>query len=431
MCPSILLVDDEATFLDSVGRMLRMEGYDDFCPVGDPTRVPDLLAERSFDVAFLDVTMPGLGGIELLEIIKQRSPLTECVMVTAHDSVPLVISAMKLGAYDYLVKPIKPDDLSHALVRALEHKELLEAQRRQRELERQIAEAESERKRMLLAEAEKREEVLRRLEVANRELRETQAQLVQSEKIAALGQLVAGISHEMNTPLGAIKSTSETIASALGRLRALLGGDDFPGAGEGNRELGRLLRALESAATVVESGSDRIAGIVHRLQSFARLDEAEYKQVDVRQGIEDALALLHNQLTGSIRVVKDFHGVSLISCCPRQLNHVFLNLLLNARQAITGAGEIRVATRTEADRVKVSIQDSGEGIPAEHLDRIFDPGFTTRGVGVGAGLGLAICFRIVKKHGGEIQVQSAVGQGTTVTVTLPLRPALAPAPPLR
>jgi len=422
VCPSILVVDDEATFLDSVGRMLRIEGYDDCCPVADPTRVPDLLADRSFDVAFLDVTMPGLGGIELLEIIKQRSPQTECVMVTAHDSVPLVIRAMKLGAYDYLVKPITPDDLSHALVRALEHKELLEAQQRQLQLERQVAEAEDERKRTLLAEAERREEVLRRLEVANRELREAQAQLVQSEKIAALGQLVAGISHEMNTPLGAIKSTSETIASALCRLHALLD-RDFPGAREDNRELARLLRALGSAATVVESGSDRIAGIVHRLQSFARLDEAEFKQVDVREVIEDALALLQSQLTDAVRVVKDFRGGPLISCCPRQLNHLFLNLLLNAWQAIRGTGEIRVATGTEADLVKVSIQDSGEGIPAEHLDRIFDPGFTTRGVGVGAGLGLAICHRIVKKHGGVIQVQSIVGQGTTVTVTLPSRPA--------
>jgi DNA-binding NtrC family response regulator len=127
MNPSILVVDDETTFLDSVVRMLRLEGYDDVTPIAVPTDVEGLLAERSFDAAFLDITMPGMDGIEVLKLIKEHSPATECVMVTANESVPLVIRAVRAGAYDYLVKPITPDQMAHALRRALERKRLIES----------------------------------------------------------------------------------------------------------------------------------------------------------------------------------------------------------------------------------------------------------------------------------------------------------------
>ncbi len=385
MSASILVVDDERAFLDSVVRMLRIEGFEEFEAQDDPTRVPALLGERAFDVAFLDVTMPGLGGMELLQIIKEKSPRTECVMVTAHESVPLVIQAMKAGAYDYLVKPVTPDQLTHTLNRALEHAHLL------------------------------------------RELRQTQAQLVQSEKVASLGQLVAGIAHEINTPLGAVCSASETTALAVEKLRATLD-RDFPGARQDNRRLRRALRALDEAGQIITRGSERVSEVVSRLQAFARLDEAEVKPMALREGLETALALLQHLVPERVTVVTDYGPTPQIVCNPRQLNQVFYNLLLNACQAMDGPGEIRVTTATSGDRVIVIIRDDGSGIPQGNLSRIFDPGFTTRGVGVGAGLGLATCYRIVRDHGGEITLTSEPGVGTTVTLMLPVRHATSTPP---
>ena len=417
---SILVVDDERAFLDSVVRMLRMEGFEEFTPVEDSTEVPDLLTRQTFDVAFLDLTMPGIGGMELLEIIKERSPRTECVMVTAHESVPLVIKAMKLGAYDYLVKPVTPEQMTHSLHRALEHARLLRAHARQQELERKVQEAEDAQKELMLQEARKREVVLHKLEKAHRELQQTQAKLVQSEKMAALGQLVAGIAHEINTPLGAICSTSETMGRALRKLRAALE-RDYPEACQDNRRLRVSLRAIEDSGRVIASGSERVAEVVTRLRAFARLDEAELKPMAIHEGIEAALALLQHQIPDDVTVTTDFGDLPRIVCNPRQLNQVFYNLLLNARQAINGPGLIQVATATSEDRVLIVFRDDGAGIPVENLTRIFDPGFTTRGVGVGAGLGLATCYRIIDEHGGEITITSEVGAGTAVTIILPVK----------
>ncbi len=419
MSAAILVVDDERAFLDSVVRMLRIEGFEDFTPVDDSTTVPDLLSDKTFDVAFLDITMPGLDGMELLEIIKERSPRTECVMVTAHDDVPLVIKAIKLGAYDFLVKPVTPEQLNHSLNRALERARLLDAEARQRELERQVQEAEAARKELLLQEAKKREVVLHRLEKAHRKLQLTQAQLVQSEKMAALGQLVAGISHEINTPLGAVLSTSETMGRALRKLRAALE-QDFPGACENNRRLRAALRAMEDSGGVIASGSERVAEVVTRLRAFARLDEAELKPMAIHEGIETALALLAHQIPDDVTVTTDFGATPRVLCNPRQLNQVFYNLLLNARQAISGKGEIAITTATRGDRALIVVRDDGAGIPPDNLARIFDPSFTTRGARVGAGLGLATCYGIVNEHEGEISVTSELGVGTTVTILLPV-----------
>ena len=418
---TILAVDDEQAFLDSVARMLRIEGFTDFTTEPDPTAVAALLEERSFDVAMLDITMPGMDGLELLEIIREQSPQTECIMITAHESVPLVIKAMKVGAYDYLVKPITPEQLHHALSRALEHGVLLKARARQQQLERELQAAEEARKERMLREAAAREEVLHRLERAHAELKAAQAQLVQSEKMAAMGQLVAGIAHEINTPLGAVCSTGETLGRALRKLDAALE-EAHPGARQDSHRLRSALRAMEESARVISSGSERMSDIVTRLRAFARLDEAELKQMDINEGIEAALALLQHQLGGGISVTRDFTELPPVTCNPRQLNQVFYNLLLNAGQAMDGPGEVLITTSAGDEEVRVVIRDDGAGIPPEQLERIFEPGFTTRGHRVGAGLGLATCYNIITEHGGKISITSERGGGTEVAVAVPLVP---------
>jgi PAS domain S-box-containing protein len=274
-------------------------------------------------------------------------------------------------------------------------------------------------------------QVVEDLARANRELREAQAQLVQSEKMASLGMLVAGIAHEINTPVGAIRSMHDTLVRALSKVESTLT-RDHPEVVSENPTLQTALAVVRDANRVIENGALRVTGIVRRLRSFARLDEAELKEVNVHDGLEDTLALIHHELKHGIAVRREYGELPPIRCYPGRLNQVFLNLLNNARQAMNGKGEIVIRTFVRDDRVHVALSDSGPGIRPEHLGRIFDPGFTTKGVGVGTGLGLGICYQIVRDHHGEITVESEPGRGATFTVMLPVRQdawlALPPAP---
>jgi signal transduction histidine kinase len=241
------------------------------------------------------------------------------------------------------------------------------------------------------------------------QLRAAQAQLVQSEKMAALGSLVAGLAHEINTPLGAITSNTDVVLRGLGRLRA-----DVPAGHAG------VLRMLDELLRINAEACRRISGIVTNLRTFARLDEAEWKTADLREGLDSTLTLVEHLHRGRIEIVRDYAAVPPIACHPGQLNQVFMNLLVNAIQAIDGPGTIRVRLAVEGRDLKVEVEDTGSGIAPEHVGRVFDPGFTTKGVGVGTGLGLAICHRIVDAHAGTIGVTSRPGAGSTFTVRLPL-----------
>lgn len=256
------------------------------------------------------------------------------------------------------------------------------------------------------------------LESALRELKETQAALVQSEKMASLGHLVAGVAHEINTPVGSINSNADVTSRALAKVRGRLGAA-VPGLRE-DQELSKALDLLEDVSRVNKTACERIVKIVLSLRSFARLDEAERKSADLIEGIESTLTLLHHELKKRIEVVRDYGPIPNVICSPNQLNQVFMNVLVNAAHAIEGRGTITIRTHSREGGVLVSFTDTGRGIPATVLPRIFDPGFTTKGVGVGSGLGLAICYRILKDHGGRIEVASEPDKGTTFTVFLPV-----------
>jgi signal transduction histidine kinase len=251
------------------------------------------------------------------------------------------------------------------------------------------------------------------MSTTNRE-EELLAELVQSDKMAALGRLVAGVAHEINTPMGAIHSNNDIMNRAVQKIRKLVGPSP-------NKELARVLSIVEEVCHNNELATDRITKIVCRLRNFARLDEADRKKADIHEGIESTLTLLRHQLKNRICIVKEFGEIPEIECLPNQLNQVFMNMLVNAAQAIKDRGTIKVKTWQQGDTVKIAISDTGVGIPHEDLPKIFEPGFTTKGVGVGTGLGLAICYKIVQDHRGTIEVQSS-NKGTTFTITLPLKP---------
>ncbi len=276
-------------------------------------------------------------------------------------------------------------------------------------------EAENALKGLELEEARRREKVLGELSQAHAELQRTQAQLVQQEKMASLGQLVAGVAHEINTPVGAIKSMQDSLARALAKLEQAL-----PESERQEPKIATALKVMHEGQKVLQSGSERVATIVKKLRSFARLDEAELQRAQIHEGIEDTLLLLHHELKHGVAVERDFGSIPSIPCYPGRLNQVFLNLFVNAIHAMNGKGKLTVRTRLQDDAILVEVVDTGPGIKPENVARVFDPGFTTKGVGVGTGLGLAICYQIISDHQGSIWVESPPGKGATFFVKLPL-----------
>ncbi|MFT4046731.1 MAG: sensor histidine kinase [Solimonas sp.] len=268
------------------------------------------------------------------------------------------------------------------------------------------------------------------------DLRLQQAQLIQSEKMASLGQMVAGVAHEINTPLGYARSNVGVVRESLVMVDDLFKAYEGcvqapPEAREPSLRLLAQCRAswdpregiAEFAALLddAEHGFEQISELVMSLKDFSRVDRSKTELFDVNEGLETALKLCHNQMKGRIGVERDLQIVEPVLCAPSQLNQVFINILNNAAQAIDGPGTITVRSRDLGDRVVVAIRDSGIGMDEETQRHIFEPFFTTKPVGQGTGLGLSIVFRIVEDHGGSIEIDSAPGAGTEFRVILPRR----------
>ena len=262
-------------------------------------------------------------------------------------------------------------------------------------------------------------QALDELEEAYQNLRNTQAKLVQSEKMASLVRLVAGVAHEFNNPISAVQSSNKTLGLGIGKLETICNeGQDSPC--RAKPEFQKLLRAIKNCRQVVEEGTQRVATIVQRMKAFARLDEAELQFTDIHQCLEDTLHLLPRGWEERISLVRSYGQLPEIFGSPAGLNQSLYNVLLNAVESIEGKGEIRIQTRMEGDFAAIAIEDTGVGIPPDVKERIFDPGITTKSRGVGTGLGLAICYQIIEEHKGKIEVESEVGEGSTFTLFLPL-----------
>lgn len=268
-------------------------------------------------------------------------------------------------------------------------------------------------------------ELSAQLEQANR-------QLLQSEKMAAIGQLAAGVAHEINNPVGYVYSNLQSLETYLKDLFRLTD------AVESAASLGDLqqirksidydfLRGdLEDLLAESREGIERVKTIIAALKDFSHTEEEEFRFADLHRGIETTLNVVNNELKYKAEVVKDFGELPEIECIISQLNQVIMNLLVNAAHAIETTGTITIRTRSEAGYVSIEMEDTGKGIEQAHLTRIFDPFFTTKPVGKGTGLGLSLSFNIIEKHHGEISVTSTPGQGTTFRIRLPVdQPAAA------
>lgn len=270
-----------------------------------------------------------------------------------------------------------------------------------------------------------------RLAVLIKQLEETQSQLMQSERMASIGQLAAGVAHEINNPVGFVNSNLGSLQRYVDDMLRLLAAYErsesvMPEATV--QDIRRIKKEVDVefmredlTALLAESqdGLKRVTRIVQDLKDFSHVDEAERQWSDLEAGIDSTLRVVWNELKYKAEVVKEYGGIPKIECYPFQLNQVFMNLLVNAAHALEDKGTITLRTGQDENDVWVQVQDTGKGIKPENLARVFDPFFTTKPVGKGTGLGLSLAYGIVKKHSGRIEVRSEVGQGTTFTVTLP------------
>jgi PAS domain S-box-containing protein len=274
------------------------------------------------------------------------------------------------------------------------------------------------------------------LKKAHQDLQNAQLQLIQSEKLASLGQLVAGVAHEINNPVNFISSGLTPLRRNIDDLISLVRKysklssikpeqlEDFVREVEAFKEEIEYEDAINGIYNMLESireGVQRTVRIVRDLRSFSRPDEAELKEVNLHEGLESTLNLLSNPYKNRIEVIREYGDIPPVECYAGQINQVFMNLLVNASQAIKNTGQVRIKTWRVEDKVKISIKDSGSGIPQEILGKIFDPFFTTKQVGEGTGLGLSISYGIIQKHHGKIEVQSEVGVGSEFIITLPIK----------
>jgi signal transduction histidine kinase len=398
--PTVLVVDDNQNMLDFLHDLLSRE-YKVVCATDSAEALERLRTERP-DIILSDVMMPGPDGIALCETLKRDESLRHIpvVLLTARASLESKVTGLEAGADDYITKPFHPEEL-HARVGAL---------LRMRRIERELAASHE------------------RLTLAYSELRDTQAQLTQAEKMASLGTLVAGVAHEINNPVSFIKSSIDLITDSIVELRQMLEHhlrDDVADqldlrALRKDLDYERRFRMLEQNAAICRDGAQRATRIVNDLRAFSRPGIGSPEPADLHEILDRSIRLLHGEAKGRVSVNRDYGECPLVVCDTGQIGQVFLNLLANGLQAIEGPGDLHVRTRRLDNRVEIEIEDSGRGMNEAEQARIFDPFFTTKQIGKGTGLGLSIARSLVKAHGGDIAVRSEPGQGSVFTVTLPI-----------
>ena len=420
---TLLIVDDENQILEALSKLFSKSGYVVSLARG-AEEAQKILEHTEIEVVLTDVKMPERSGIELLEWIKKKHPMTEVIIMTGYASVEDVVSALKEGAYDYLIKPFRSlEEVMLVVDKAVSLRRVkIENTVLARGLEQRV------------------QERTRELEETMNALKRTQTQLVHQEKMASIGQLAAGVAHEINNPVAFVSTNLRTLKEYMEeifRLIAKYGEAEQAMENEDHARMRSLCAEirtlkqkmdlefiLEDSGQVIEEsleGTERVRRIVMDLKHFSHKGEKEMQYADLNAELESTLNMVWNELKYKAAITKEFGDLPHILCFPTELNQVFMNLLINAAQAIPDRGEITVRTFQENGHIRIQIRDTGAGISKENLPRLFDPFFTTKEPGKGTGLGLSIAHSIVvEKHHGTLAVQSEMGKGTTFTITLPV-----------
>lgn len=476
---NILIVEDDT----GARKLLRITLEHYGCAVleaQDGQEGLELAACHKPDIIISDALMPRMDGFQLLRTLKADPALKSIPFIfysstyTAENDFEL---ASSLGAEAFIAKPIEPAELwektctimkawearqkrpAHPAINGGDEQFLREYSRVvATKLEEKVKELEEEvaKRRALQAQLEKLNEELehrviertsqlktantdlrqltQKLEGAYNELKATQARLLQQDKMASIGQLAAGVAHEINNPMGFIISNLSSLERYVEKVASYLDANQQYFADHEPAILEHLIQERKQYKIdlirkdlpdlIKESleGAERVRRIVQDLKSFSRIDTAEYAYANINDGLESTISIVWNELKYKAQVNKEYGQLPPVWCNLGQLNQVFMNVLINAAQSIENQGEILIRTWSEGEMVGIGISDTGCGIPPETMKHIFDPFFTTKEVGKGTGLGLAIAYDIIaNKHGGSIEVTSEVGIGTTFTIMLPVK----------
>jgi signal transduction histidine kinase len=390
----VLIAEDDPVSRRLLQSYLQKWGYE-VIVAKDGAEAWQYFQTQSVPIVISDWMMPELDGPELIRRIRavNRPGYVHITLLTARAQKEDLLAGMEAGADDFLTKPFDRDELR---VR-------LRAAERILKLEHSLAEQ-------------------------NRLLRETQAALVQNEKLASLGRLAAGVAHEINNPLAYVTNNLMVIRrdtqAALSALDAYRRGEG----GEGARidEAADLSYFRENFGRMCDKtleGLQRVRDIVRNLRDFARLDEAEFKETDLNAALLSTIEIVRHQLKeADVRLQVESTPLPPVQCHPGKINQVLLNLLVNAIQACNRGGVVTASTRSDQTGVVIEVHDNGCGIAPEYRSRLFEPFFTTKPIGQGTGLGLSVSYGIVRDHGGVIEVESEPGQGSTFRVKLPFKP---------
>ena len=395
----ILVAEDDHISRMFLQKMLVAMGHDVVC-CEDGREAWETFTKQKFKMVITDWMMPRMDGLALCRQIRQKKSedYVYIIILTAKDQKTDAIKGLDAGADDYITKPLDPAELGARI-----------------QVGQRIFELEDARKNANL-------------------------QILQSEKMASVGQLAAGVAHEINNPTGFVSSNLKSLLNYIGDIDKLfVQYRDFirvvgeneqisPAASEriktitdleARLEIDFVLDDIKDLIEESREGTERIKKIVQDLKDFAHPGDDKIKAVDINKGIRTTLNVVWNELKYKAVVEKELADIPLVSGYPQQLNQVFMNILVNAAQAIEEKGTIKIATRLVEGKAEIAFSDTGRGIDPEHMPKLFDPFFTTKEIGKGTGLGLHVAYNIIQKHNGTIDVESEVGRGTTFRILIP------------
>ncbi|MCK4486003.1 MAG: response regulator [Desulfobacterales bacterium] len=398
----VLIAEDNVVSQNTMKKILEKWGHE-VITAKDGREAWQLLQENHIRIVITDWMMPEMDGPTLCRKIRTAKlpNYVYLILLTAKDKKENLVSGFSSGADDFVTKPVNANEL-RARVKAGE-----------------------------------------RIVKLEENLKKSQAQLLQSEKMASIGQLAAGVAHEINNPTGFVSSNLKTLSdyqndistlikeyrSLSADLKETMATAEYPvpiseqlkriADLEAEVDIDFVLNDISDLVKESQEGTERIKKIVLDLKDFAHPGEQKLKYADINRNLDSTLNVVWNELKYKATVTKDYGDLPEVQCYPQQLNQVFVNLLVNGAQAIEKQGEINITTRALDGKVEIKISDTGSGIPEGNLSKIFDPFFTTKEVGKGTGLGLNVAYNIIKKHKGVIDVESTLGKGTTFTIRIP------------